>query len=105
LSTTLFARCQDIWLHPEGAAQQKLFRAGHARRTVKEGESVHQIVLTPEQVKLVDFAGNIGRITNSDVVDILGVPDRTALRHLTRLVEMGVLKAVGEKKARYYELA
>ena len=64
--------------------------------------SREQIILTPDQVKILEFVNDVGRITTSEVTKILSMPSRTALRQLNRLVEMKILKAVGERKARYY---
>lgn len=59
-------------------------------------------VLDTDELRLVDFAISIGRITSSDVVDILKVPKRTAQSKLKRLEDIKVLTKQGAGPATYY---
>lgn len=64
-----------------------------------------QQVLDEDELKIVDFVVIVGKITSSDVVDILHVPKRTAQAKLKRLEDMGVLVKKGAGPATYYEVA
>ncbi|MFH1890334.1 MAG: Fic family protein [Candidatus Kuenenbacteria bacterium] len=55
-----------------------------------------QIYLGPEQLKILDFMDQIGRITVKDVVDILQCPKRTAQAHLQRLKKLKAITQVGK---------
>ena len=68
--------------------------------------SVHsRKVLNNDELKIVDFVVTIGRITSSDVVDILRVPKRTAQAKLKRLEEINVLQKLGAGPATYYSIS
>lgn len=59
-------------------------------------------ILNTDELKIVDFVITIGRITSSDVVDILQIPKRTAQAKLKRLEEIKVLEKKGAGPATYY---
>lgn len=62
-----------------------------------------QVILNKDELKIVDFTVNMGRITSSDVIDILGVPKRTAQDKLKKLVTLGILMKVGLGPNTYYK--
>lgn len=59
-------------------------------------------VLNKDELKIVDFAVNLGKITSDEVVDILSVPKRTAQDKLRKLVNLKVLKKKGSASNTYY---
>lgn len=59
-------------------------------------------VLDNDELRLVDFVISLGRITSSDVVDILKVPKRTAQSKLKRLEDIKVLTRLGAGPSTYY---
>lgn len=63
-----------------------------------------QVYLEADQMKILDFADKMGRISVSDAVDILGCPKRTAQFHLQRLKKIGVIKQVGKGPSSAYVL-
>ncbi len=67
-------------------------------------KSKKQIVLNKDEIKIVDFTLNIGRITSDDVTDILSVPKRTAQDKLKKLVDLGVIKKIGLGPNTYYKV-
>ena len=67
-------------------------------------EELQQLGLTLRQINAVQFIKDRGKITNSEYQEINEVIDRTALRDLDELIEIGIIKKVGEKKGAYYEL-
>jgi Fic family protein len=67
-----------------------------------DGNSTSQIYLTPEQLKIIDFLDQMGRITARDVEDVLSVPKRTAQLHVQKLKEIKMIKSVGKGRATYY---
>lgn len=66
------------------------------------GETAAKLYLTPEQLKIIDFLDQMGRITVKDVEDVLSCPKRTAQFHLQKLKRIKMIKPVGKGKATYY---
>jgi len=63
-----------------------------------------QIYLDKDQMKILAFLDQMGRIAVSDVVDILECPKRTAQAHLQRLKKLKITKQVGKGPASAYVL-
>lgn len=61
-----------------------------------------QIYLTPEQLKIIDFLDQMGRITAKEVENILSCPRRTAQLHLQKLKKIKIIKPVGKGKITAY---
>lgn len=59
-------------------------------------------VLDKDELKIVDFVVSLGRITSADVVEILGIPKRTAQDKLKRLEDIKVLVKRGAGPSTYY---
>ncbi len=70
---------------------------------VKSG-SEGKTVLDTDELKIIDYALSIGRITSSDVCDILHIPKRTAQFKLKKLVENHILKQFESGPKSYYEV-
>lgn len=71
-------------------------------RHAAKGDIKSQIYLTTEQLKIIDFLDQMGRITAKDVEDVLSCPKRTAQLHVQKLKSMKIVKPVGKGKATYY---
>lgn len=65
-------------------------------------KGITQQILDEDELKMVDFVVTIGKITSSDVVDILRVPKRTAQAKLKRLEDIHVLEKQGAGPSTYY---
>lgn len=74
-----------------------------SRKTVG-GHINEQVFLGPDQLKVLDFIDQVGRITTKDVEDILKCPKRTAQFHLLKLKKMKMIKQVGKGPASAYIL-
>lgn len=61
-----------------------------------------QIFLSKEQMEVLDFLGQIGKISVKDVIDILKCPKRTAQLHLQKLKKLGMIKQVGKGPSSAY---
>ncbi|MDP3994970.1 MAG: Fic family protein [bacterium] len=61
------------------------------------------VVLNVDELKIVDFAVNLGKVTSGDVADMLDIPKRTAQDKLKKLVNSGVLKKIGLGPNTYYK--
>jgi len=66
------------------------------------GKIKSQIYLTPEQLKIIDFIDQVGRISAKDVENILSSPKRTAQLQLQKLKKIKIIKAVGKGKSTSY---
>lgn len=64
--------------------------------------NIQRNILTNDELRIVDFVVTIGKITSSDVVDILQIPKRTAQSKLKRLEDIKVLEKHGAGPATYY---
>lgn len=67
-----------------------------------DGKIKSQIYLTPEQLKIVDFLDQVGRIAVKDVEDILSCPRRTAQLQLQKLKKIKMIKSTGKGKSTAY---
>lgn len=65
-------------------------------------KGITQQILDEDELKMVDFVVTIGKITSSDVVDVLRVPKRTAQAKLKRLEDIRVLEKQGAGPSTYY---
>ena len=68
------------------------------------GEVDSQVYLSKEQIKIIDFIDQMGKITVRDAVDILQCPKRTAQLNLQKLKKIGMIKQVGKGPASGYIL-
>lgn len=66
------------------------------------GKIKSPIYLTPEQLKIIDFVDQVGRISAKDVENILSSPKRTAQLQLQKLKKIKMIKAVGKGKSTSY---
>ena len=67
-----------------------------------DGKIKSQIYLTPEQLKIIDFLDQVGRIAIKDVEDVLSCPRRTAQLQLQKLKKIKMIKSVGKGKSTAY---
>lgn len=67
-----------------------------------DGKISSQIYLTPEQLKIIDFLDQVGRITVKDVEDVLSCPRRSAQLQLQKLKKIKMIKATGKGKSTSY---
>lgn len=61
--------------------------------------------LTTDELKIIDFILTLGKITSSDVVEILNIPKRTAQSKLNKLESYLILEKLGSGPSTYYSLA
>lgn len=60
--------------------------------------------LDSSDLKIIDFVLILGKVTSSDVSDILSVPLRTAQSRLARLVKFRILRQLGSGPSTHYRL-
>lgn len=71
----------------------------------KTNTSLHsKVYLDPDQLKLLDFLDQVGRITIKDAVDILNCPKRTAQLKIHQLKEIGIIIQIGKGPSTAYIL-
>ena len=61
-----------------------------------------QIYLTKDQLKILDFLDQLGKINIKDIVDVLSCPKRTAQYHLKKLKNIKLIKQVGKGPSSAY---
>ncbi|TAN33269.1 Fic family protein [Patescibacteria group bacterium] len=64
-----------------------------------------QIYLDKDQLKILEFADQMGKISVGDVVDILSCPKRTAQSYLQKLKKLKIIRQVGKGPASGYIIA
>ena len=64
-----------------------------------------RIYLDKDQMQILEFLDQVGKITVQDVVDILHCPKRTAQFHLQKLKKLGTIKLIGKGPSSAYVLA
>lgn len=64
-----------------------------------------QVFLNKEQISILDFMETVGRITVSDVMDVVRCPRRTAQLHLQKLKKLKLIKQIGKGRATCYTLS
>lgn len=75
------------------------------RKDIYNEKHLQSLNLNERQVKAVLYLKTKGRLTNKEYQEINNTTDRTALRDLETLVDLNIIKRLGEKKGAYYELA
>lgn len=70
-----------------------------------KGHPKHRIILSAEEIQILEFLNETQNITSKDVEDILTVSRRTAQRYLVKLVEKGLIKKYGSRKDAKYGIA
>lgn len=63
-----------------------------------------QVFLDKDQIAVLDFMETVGRITVTDVMDVVRCPKRTAQLHLQKLKKLKMITQVGKGRATYYTL-
>lgn len=63
-----------------------------------------QIYLDKDQIKIIDFLEQVGKITVKDVMDVLECPQRTAQLHLQKLKKIKMILQVGKGPSSAYVL-
>lgn len=68
------------------------------------GDIDSKVYLDKEQLLVLDFLDQVGRISAADTADILDCPRRTAQLHLQKLKKLGMIKQVGKGPSSAYVL-
>ena len=63
-----------------------------------------KVFLNKDQLQIIDFLDQLGKINVQDVIDILHCPKRTAQLNLQKLKKLGIIKQVGKGPASAYLL-
>lgn len=86
------------FLHVAKHLQENIMLAGTKRDD-------HELVrLSQQELRILDFARQVGKVTLQDATDILEVPLRTVQRRLKTLVDKGLLAKKGRGRGTYYQL-
>lgn len=72
-----------------------------SNKKIKEGID-SKIFLGKEQMEILDFLDQVGKITAKDAMNIIKCPKRTAQLHLQKLKNFGMIKQVGKGPASAY---
>lgn len=75
-----------------------------SHRKVSEGVD-SQIFLDKDQLKVIEFLEQMGKVTVQDVMDILECPKRTAQLHLQKLKKIKMIQQIGKGPSSAYILA
>ncbi|MBU1726303.1 MAG: Fic family protein [Candidatus Omnitrophica bacterium] len=89
----------DGILYSVTEAKDAVLKVGSKR---KNGQA--QIALTPKQMQIVEFINVNGKVTNKDLQGIFKISAQAVHKELVKLVELKVIKPVGEGRASHYIL-
>jgi len=89
----------DGILYSVTEAKDAVLKVGSKR---KNGQA--QIALTPKQMKIVEFINVNGKVTNKDLQGLFKISAQAVHKELVKLVELKVIKSVGEGRALHYIL-
>ena len=73
-------------------------------KDIKVLKNKGQISLTDRQIKIVEQMVEAGKITSGELSETLGISRQAALKEINKLVDLGVVKLVGEKRGAHYIL-
>ncbi len=71
----------------------------------RASDESEQVFLSKDELQIMDFLTTTGKITSSDVQDVLGIAKRTAQLKLKSLVFKKLIKSCGKGPSTYYLLA
>lgn len=89
----------DGILYSVTEAKDAVLKVGSKR---KNGQA--QIALTLKQMRIVEFINVNGKVTNKDLQGLFKISAQAVHKELVKLVELKVIKPVGEGRALYYIL-
>ncbi len=89
----------DGILYSVTEAKDAVLKVGSKR---KSGQA--QIALTPKQMQIVEFINVNGKVTNKDLQGLFKISAQAVHKELVKLVELKVIKPVGEGRALHYLL-
>lgn len=89
----------DGILYSVNEAKNAVLKVGSKR---KNGQA--QIALTPKQMRIVEFINVNGKVTNKDLQGLFKISAQAVHKELSKLVELKVIKPVGEGRALHYTL-
>jgi len=89
----------DGILYSVTEAKDAVLKVGSKRKNVQA-----QIALTPKQMKIVEFINVNGKVTNKDLQGLFKISAQAVHKELVKLVELKVIKSVGEGRALHYIL-
>jgi Fic family protein len=89
----------DGILYSVTEAKDAVLKVGSKR---KSGQA--QIALTPKQMQIVEFINVNGKVTNKDLQSLFKISAQAVHKELVKLVELKVIKPVGEGRALHYLL-
>jgi Fic family protein len=89
----------DGILYSVTEAKDAVLKVGSKR---KSGQA--QIALTPKQMQIVEFINVNGKVTNKDLQSLFKISAQAVHKELVKLVELKVIKSVGEGRALHYVL-
>jgi len=83
------------------AVKERIIRLSSERlRRTKRG----QIALTEKQMRILEFINQNGRMTNRNIREMFKISDRAALKEITKLLDLKVIKADGKGRSLGYIL-
>ena len=98
----------SLWLEyfTRGVAYSvKEVEAAVLKLSSKKKKGRAQITLTTKQIKIVECINLNGQVTNKDLQNLFKISAQAVHKELTKLVDLKVIKSVGQGRALHYILA
>ncbi len=83
------------------AVRERVLKLSVDKRKAQKGG---QIALTERQMRIIEKIHDQGKITNRDVRGMFGISDEAALKELSKLKEVGLIKSEGLGRSLHYIL-
>ncbi|MBU1007443.1 MAG: Fic family protein [Candidatus Omnitrophica bacterium] len=81
-------------------AKDAVLKVGSKKKSAEKP----QITLTPKQMKIVESININGRVTNKDLQGLFKISAQAVHKELVKLIDLKVIKSVGEGRALHYVL-
>ncbi|MCX5686923.1 MAG: Fic family protein [Candidatus Omnitrophica bacterium] len=81
-------------------AKDAILKVGH-KKTREDGQ---QVSLTPKQMQIVEYINKNGKVTNRELQNLFKISAQGVHKDLSLLVELKVIKSIGQGRSLYYVL-
>lgn len=82
------------------AVKDAVLKVGSKKKNGKN----EQVALTPKQMKIVEYINVKGKVTNKDLQGLFKISAQAVHKELAKIIDLKVIKPVGEGRSRHYIL-
>lgn len=90
---------EGVQFHPDKEAILKISLEKHRK------ESKGQIALTERQMRIIEHIQTNGKITTGETANMFNITRQAALKELSKLLKLEIIKLEGQGRGSYYTIA